>query len=104
MFKWDTKTTGRIVNCKWPGDCREIGTLTRVKGIIKARIEFAKDNITIMGGKNATTLKNQIAIHVNRVNNEKVIVKNLMSGKDVEVNRGDIGGVCDPSTESYWCK
>ena len=31
-----------------------------------------------------------------------VTVTNLMSGKPVEIDINDRGGVCDPSTESYW--
>ena len=31
-----------------------------------------------------------------------VIVKNLMTGKDVEIDYRDRGGPCDPSTERYW--
>ena len=34
--------------------------------------------------------------------NKKVTVKNLMTGKDVEILESDRGGVCDPSTERFW--
>ena len=30
-----------------------------------------------------------------------VIVKNVLSGRDVLIQRGDVGGPCDPSTERY---
>lgn len=33
---------------------------------------------------------------------EMVIVKSLMSGKDVAIRAVDRGGPCDPSTERYW--
>jgi hypothetical protein len=32
----------------------------------------------------------------------KVKVENLLTGKPVEINESDRGGVCDPSTERYW--
>lgn len=32
----------------------------------------------------------------------KVTVKNLMSGKDVQLSLDQVGGPCDPSTERYW--
>jgi hypothetical protein len=38
----------------------------------------------------------------NAVYNQKVAVKNMMSGKDVYINEQDVGGPCDPSTERYW--
>lgn len=31
-----------------------------------------------------------------------VIVKSLMTGKDVEIDYKDLGGPLDPSTERYW--
>lgn len=31
-----------------------------------------------------------------------VIVKSLMTGKDVEIDYRDLGGPCDPSTERHW--
>ena len=31
-----------------------------------------------------------------------VTVRNLMTGKDVEIDSRDAGGPCDPSTERYW--
>jgi len=34
-------------------------------------------------------------------NTTKVIVKNLQSGRDVEIEQGQVGGVCDPSTNLY---
>ena len=30
-----------------------------------------------------------------------VTVKNCLSGRDVEIQRGEVGGPCDPSTERY---
>lgn len=30
------------------------------------------------------------------------VVKNLMTGKDVEIDYRNRGGCCDPSTERYW--
>ena len=33
---------------------------------------------------------------------EVVIVKNLMTGKDVTIRAEDRGGVCDPSQERFW--
>ena len=30
-----------------------------------------------------------------------VTVKNCLSGRDVEIQRGDVGGPCDPSMERY---
>jgi hypothetical protein len=33
---------------------------------------------------------------------EIVIVKSLMTGKDVAIRAVDQGGPCDPSTERYW--
>lgn len=38
----------------------------------------------------------------NALYNQKVAVKNIMTGKDVYINQQDVGGVCDPSTERYW--
>lgn len=38
----------------------------------------------------------------NRLYNQKVAVKNLLSGREVYINQQDVGGCCDPSTESYW--
>jgi len=38
----------------------------------------------------------------NSVYNQKVAVKNIMTGKDVYINQQDVGSVCDPSTERYW--
>lgn len=35
--------------------------------------------------------------------NEMVTVKNLLSGKDIQIRRVDVGGACDPSTERYHC-
>lgn len=32
---------------------------------------------------------------------QKVTVKNLLTGKDVEIRRCDVGGPCDPSMERY---
>lgn len=32
----------------------------------------------------------------------KATVKNLMTGKDVEIPKTSVGTVCDPSTERYW--
>jgi len=32
-----------------------------------------------------------------------VKVKNIMSGKEVEIRAKDQGTCCDPSTETYWC-
>jgi hypothetical protein len=32
----------------------------------------------------------------------KVKVQNLLTGKPVEINESERGGVCDPSTERYW--
>ena len=34
--------------------------------------------------------------------NGYVTVKNMMSGKDVQIRAQDVGGCCDPSTERYW--
>ena len=34
--------------------------------------------------------------------NQKVTVKNLLSGKEVQIREQDVGSVCDPSTERYW--
>lgn len=34
--------------------------------------------------------------------NGYVTVKNMMSGKDVQIRQQDVGGPCDPSTEAYW--
>jgi fructose-1,6-bisphosphatase/inositol monophosphatase family enzyme len=31
-----------------------------------------------------------------------VEVKNLMSGRPVQIRKSDRGGCCDPSTERYW--
>lgn len=33
---------------------------------------------------------------------KKVSVKNLMTGKSVEILESDRGSVCDPSTERFW--
>ena len=30
-----------------------------------------------------------------------VTVKNVLSGRDVQIQRGDVGGPCDPSMERY---
>ena len=38
----------------------------------------------------------------NSLYNQKVAVVNLMNGKEVYINRQDVGGCCDPSTETYW--
>lgn len=35
--------------------------------------------------------------------NGYVTVKNMMSGKDVQIRKQDVGGCCDPSTELYHC-
>lgn len=32
----------------------------------------------------------------------KVKVRNIMSGKEVELAWNEVGGPCDPSTERYW--
>lgn len=32
----------------------------------------------------------------------KVTVKNLMTGKPVQIEACQVGGPCDPSTERYW--
>jgi hypothetical protein len=37
-----------------------------------------------------------------RDNEPFVTVKNMMSGKDVVLRQSDVGGCCDPSTETYW--
>jgi uncharacterized protein (DUF39 family) len=34
--------------------------------------------------------------------NQKVTVKSLLSGKEVEIREQDRGGCCDPSTETFW--
>jgi len=31
-----------------------------------------------------------------------VVVKNMMSGKEVTLRASQVGGPCDPSTERYW--
>lgn len=33
---------------------------------------------------------------------QKVTVTNLMTGKPVQIEAGQRGGPCDPSTERYW--
>ena len=40
---------------------------------------------------------------VQTFNDRKIVtVKNLLSGADVEIRRGDLGSCIDPSTERYW--
>ena len=34
--------------------------------------------------------------------NQKVAVKNLLSGEEVLINQQDVGTCVDPSTETYW--
>ena len=34
--------------------------------------------------------------------NEMVEVVSIMGNKTVKVRRADVGGCCDPSTETYW--
>lgn len=38
----------------------------------------------------------------NEKHNGLVTVKNLLSGKEVQINEQSVGTCCDPSTESYW--
>jgi len=33
---------------------------------------------------------------------EEVVVRSLMSGGPVKISRSEVGGCCDPSTETYW--
>lgn len=35
-------------------------------------------------------------------NEPTVVVKSLMTGKDVQIRKTEVGGCCDPSTERYW--
>lgn len=37
-----------------------------------------------------------------KAHNQLVTVKNMMSGKEVQIKQQDVGGPCDPSTERYW--
>ena len=50
-------------------------------------------------GKNYAMLDNET---FNHLHNQKVTVKSLMTGKEVLINRQDVGSCCDPSTERYW--
>lgn len=38
----------------------------------------------------------------NEKHNGLVTVKNMPSGKDVQIRAQDVGTCCDPSTETYW--
>lgn len=38
-----------------------------------------------------------------KIANEMVTVKNLMSGLPTQIRRELVGTCCDPSTERYWC-
>ena len=41
-------------------------------------------------------------LHEDDYHQRKVTVTSLMSGREVEIAKTAVGGVCDPSTERYW--
>lgn len=55
---------------------------------------------------NAGVLKPQdwiVDSYATYLKNEPMItVKSLMTGKEVQIRKTEVGGCCDPSTERYW--
>ena len=74
-----------------------------------ARNDVAKSYDTLKGVKIGTKAANRREgcnafsfMDEDNFYQRKVIVKNMMNGKDVEIDATERGGVCDPSTERYW--
>ena len=64
---------------------------------------------TEKGAKIGTAAANRTAgshayhyLHEDDFHQRKVTVRNLMTGKEMEIPKTSVGTVCDPSTERYW--
>ena len=103
LIKWFNKNEGHILRrtYAWESDT-VIGTISRSKSVLTAIMSFKDEAFTITG-KRAGELKDQIAEELSAYNNEMVTVHALFTGKEIQIPRGNVGGVCDPSTESHHC-
>lgn len=104
LFKWNAadKTTGVItVQYGYHGNTKVIGTLSKTKTGIAGTLNFEDGTASTMASKSAKNLKKMLSTHYSNYQSELVTVKALFTGKDVQIQRSQLGGVSDPSTESY---
>jgi len=59
---------------------------------------MAQEMLNLMPKRQQKAFIKQVATFNGR---QLVTVKNLLSGKEVEIRREDVGGPCDPSMERY---
>ncbi len=103
-FKWnaENKNTGTIqVGYGYHGQRKVIGVITRTKTGVTGKIEFDDGTASTMASKTAGDLKKQLQNHYSNYQQGYVWVVNCVTQKKVQLQRGQLGGVCDPSTESY---
>jgi hypothetical protein len=103
MIKWDEDKIHGIAydaSSSYTTNGRRCGLreVAKVKKHRRRKSYYASMNGNIgLGATTVTDLKDFIWSKLC----ETVTVKSLMTGKDVEIMRSDVGGACDPSTERY---
>ena len=101
-FKWrkhDSDTANIMADVGYYGNRNQIGIVRKLKGNGLVAI---LDDIGKFAAHNATELKVTVIEKVNEYDNVLVPRANPFNGgKIVMVRRGDVGGCCDPTTETY---
>jgi uncharacterized protein (UPF0297 family) len=89
-----------------------IGRMDKVTGEMVGHLNHISNHETLRGAKMSLAALNRKNRHNNiyrimtnaeyNERNTTVVVTNLLSGKPATIDKDQVGGCCDPSTERYW--
>ena len=92
-----------IIGLSGSGKSTLLRCINRLIEPTEGKIFWNDTDITAVEGEELREVRRHIGMIFQNFNlvYRSTVLKNVLSGRDVQIQRGDVGGPCDPSTERY---